>query len=82
MTSDRFTLRDNARPEKEPWGIISCVEGDATIVSSKPLRGEWIRVFPQTGQDVRFLQMLDHHSEKFAPFEGGGVLIKADLLER
>jgi hypothetical protein len=82
MTTERFTLRDNARPEENPWGVIKHRELDVDIFSSKPLRGDWIRVFPQTGKDVRFLAMLEHHIEKFAPTHGCGVLIKSDLLVR
>lgn len=75
-----FTLRDNLIEEAHPWGIITIHENEGVNTSSKPLRGEWVRVFPQTGKDVRFLQMLSHQEEKFAPTHGGGVLVKRELM--
>jgi hypothetical protein len=82
MTTERFSLRDNARAEQNPWGIIKHREAEIDSFSAKPLRGDWVRVFPKTGKDMRFLQMLTHQVEKFAPTHGCGVLIKADLLVR
>lgn len=78
---NRFTLRDNALKEEQPWGVIP--DPDTTLTDGytyKPLKGDWLRVFPRTGKDVAFLAMLEHRVDKFAPSHGHGALVKADLL--
>jgi hypothetical protein len=77
MTPQHFSLRDNAMEEPTPWGIFTV---DEHHISAKPLQGEWLRVFPQTGRDVNFLRLLAHQEEKYAPMHGCGVLIRAELL--
>lgn len=80
---NRFTLRDNAIEEDQPWGILPDELDETTgnqSFSYIPLREKWLRVFPGTGKDVSFLRMLTHHVEKFAPAHGTGVLVKASVL--
>ena len=40
------------------------------------------RVVPTTARDVFALQMLEHRREKFAPAQGGGILVTATGLQK
>lgn len=79
-----LTLHLNALPEKSPRVIvpIETPKGEPKLFDNQSLAGAWLRVFPQTGKDVAFLQMLEHHVEKFAPERGRGVIIQRRCLER
>ena len=72
-----LTLHLNATTENTPRAIVATFKipnGDPNFVEDS-LPGEWLRVFPITPRDVRFLQMLEHRVDKFAPASGGGVLV-------
>ena len=77
-----FTLHHNAAYETDPLAVVTTsndINGDPKFEDGR-LAGEWLRVFPQTSQDVRFLKDLEHHVEKFAPARGIGVLIHRNAL--
>lgn len=77
-----LTLHLNAAREKDPWAVVSSSNernGDPKFEEGR-LEGEWLRVFPATSHDVRFLMDLEHGVEKFAPSRGCGVLIRRGVL--
>lgn len=47
----------------------------------RKLAGEWCRVFPCDGKEVRFLSMLNHQQDKFAPDKGHGILVRAKFVD-
>ncbi len=77
-----LTLNLNAIRERRPRAIVATYK----VVNGEPnfdeddLPGDWFRVFPATGRDVQFLQMLEHRVDKFAPATGGGVLVHPRAL--
>lgn len=80
MSTDTITLHLNAQEESAPWGIDEVTDFDFPFFTSRPLKGNWVRVFPKTAKDVMFLKLLDHRVEKMAPAHGHGVLVRAELL--
>lgn len=78
-----LTLHLNAMREKLPRVIVpvETPRGEPQQFDIDSLAGSWLRVFPQTGKDVQFLQMLEHHVEKYAPATGKGVIIQTRCLE-
>lgn len=80
MTTDNFTLHLNAQEESAPWGIDEDNSFEFPFFTCKPLKGDWVRVFPRTARDVMFLKLLNHRVDKMAPAHGHGVLIKAEML--
>lgn len=73
MTS---TMPLTARPEIDPEVIVPRPDNLSDIKFGTEIRsGHWWRVFPRNGKDVKFLQFLDHHIDKFAPADGDGLLI-------
>lgn len=50
--------------------------------ATRVLRGTWYRVFPSNGEDVAFLQWLEHHTDKFAPAKGDGIFISQQAFDR
>lgn len=77
-----FTLRENNIREKLPRAIkreFSELNGEPKFVEGE-LTGQWLRVYPSTAADVKFLQMLEHGVDKFAPAHGGGVLVSAKYI--
>lgn len=79
-----FTLHIEAVKEDAPHAVFPCENFDSSDPKffTKELKGAWVRVIPKTAKDVLYLQMLEHHQDKFAPAEGNGVLVKADSLAR
>lgn len=79
-----FTLHTDNIREEEPQGVFPCDNFDSSDPKffTKALKGTWIRVIPKTAKDVLFLQMLEHHQDKFAPADGDGVLVKPETLAR
>jgi hypothetical protein len=77
-----FTLRLNATTEKDPRAIVASfnVPNGLPQFQEKEISGKWLRVFPATARDVRFLQMLEHRVDKFAPASGGGVFVHPRAL--
>ena len=61
--------------EPQPRGI--CRESGW---KSKPLKGDWSRVYPTTWRHIHFLQLLNHNVDKYAPSTGEGVLVRTDKL--
>lgn len=77
-----LTIHLNAIKETRPRAIVATfkiVNGDPNFTEDD-LPGDWYRVFPATGRDVRFLQYLEHRVDKFAPASGGGVLVHPRAL--
>jgi hypothetical protein len=77
-----LTIHMNASKEHCPRAVVAAYKvqnGDPNFQEGY-LPGEWYRVFPVTGRDVRFLQMLEHRVDKFAPASGGGVLVHPRAL--
>jgi hypothetical protein len=77
-----LTLAYNAMHEPEPIGVVKTKQKATDEPSFQPKRliGKWLRVFPQNGHDVQFLQNLEHGVDKHAPASGHGVLIAARCL--
>jgi len=77
-----LTINMNATKEFRPRAVVATYKvqnGDPNF-QEDDLPGEWFRVFPATGRDVQFLQMLEHRVDKFAPATGGGVLVHPRAL--
>lgn len=77
-----FTLRENSIRERAPRAIkreFIETNGEPRFVEGD-LTGQWLRVYPTTWADVKFLQMLEHGVDKFAPANGGGVLVSAKYI--
>lgn len=77
-----LTLHLNAHREHRPRAVVATYKvqnGDPNF-QEDDLPGEWFRVYPVNGSDVRFLQMLEHRVDKFAPAQGGGVLVHPRAL--
>ena len=76
------TLHHNALTETTPRAIQPEKHGNSeeTNYVAVTLSGTWMRVFPQTGADVRFLQMTEMHCDRFAPASGTGVLLHPRCL--
>lgn len=77
-----LTLHLNALKEINPRAIISSskVVNGCPVFKEDTLPGTWYRVFPATGKDVFFLMSLEQHLDKFAPAQGGGVLVHPRVL--
>ena len=72
-----------AIPEIDPEVIVPRPENKSDIkFGSEAKPGKWWRVFPQNGRDVRFIEWLIHHEEKFAPADGDGVIISCSALDK
>lgn len=69
------------KPEKDPAVLVPDGRTDTGV---EPLRydGKLVRVYPTKARDVFALQMLDHHREKFAPVNGGGVMVTPEALAK
>lgn len=77
-----LTLHLNAHKETCPRAIVASYKipnGDPSFREDS-LAGDWFRVFPVSARDVQFLQLLEHHLDKFAPATGGGVLVHPRAL--
>lgn len=77
-----LTLAYNAIREKDPCGVVKRTQknSEEPKFDTVALAGEWLRVFPSTGMDVRFIQNLEHGLDKVAPSSGHGVLIQSRCL--
>jgi len=72
-----------AIPEIEPEVIVPRPENKSDIkFGTDFVRGRWWRVFPEDGKDVRFIEWLIHHEEKFAPANGDGILISNSAFDK
>lgn len=84
MPSD-FTLHRHAIKEKAPRVIfpstVKAPNGEDQL-TEKTLLGSWLRVFPRTAKDVFFLQSVPHRVGKFAPADGGGVILDPSYLKK
>jgi hypothetical protein len=69
-------------PEKEPVGIDINKDSKFQLYRRKRLEGRWWRVKPINAKEVLALAMLAHRQEKFAPEEGGGVLVSDEALSK
>lgn len=77
-----LTIHLNAIKETRPRAVVAVFKvtnGDPNF-QEDTLPGDWYRVFPSSGYDVRFLQCLEHRVDKFAPASGGGVLVHPRAL--
>ncbi len=73
-----ITLKQTAIVENNPMAIEPGEPDHNNLIpyeATKTLTGTWYRVFPSNGMDVRFIQWLEHHTDKFAPARGNGILI-------
>lgn len=77
-----FTLHIESKVEEAPQAVYPCDDFDSSDpkFTSKVLEGRWARVMPRTAKDVLYLQMLEHHRDKFAPYDGDGILVRAECL--
>ncbi len=77
-----LTLKLDMQSEKLPEGIgiRNRLNSEEVTFETIYLPGKWVRVFPVSASDIRFLARLEHRVDKFAPAKGVGVLIRADLL--
>jgi hypothetical protein len=46
-----------------------------------PLKGLFYRVIPETAREVFFLQTLNKGSTIYAPADGDGLIVRADIIE-
>lgn len=78
-----LTLHLNCVKEELPQAVVAQPRerGEEAKLKDEYLSGKWLRVFPQTARDVKFLLMLDHQVDKFAPSKGVGVLVAARCLD-
>ncbi len=77
-----LTIHMNAVKENRPRAVVASYKianGDPNFEDDN-LPGDWFRVFPATARDIRFLQLLEHRVDKFAPATGGGVLVHPRAL--
>jgi len=77
-----LTLHLNAVKERKPRAVVAKYKipnGDPNFTEGD-LEGDWFRVFPATAADIRYLQSLEQHVDKFAPADGGGVLVHPRAL--
>jgi hypothetical protein len=58
----------------------SDVNGNPTF-DSKQIAGEFYRVFPINEHEVNYIEGLAHQSDKFAPSEGNGILVKKAMID-
>lgn len=77
-----LTLHLNAVSEYAPRVIypVEVPHGEPAQFREEHLSGQWLRVFPQTGMDVRFLRSTEHHLDRFAPANGPGVILATRFL--
>ena len=77
-----LTLTHNALVELHPCGVVKrpCKNSEEVKWDTMDLPGKWMRVFPQTAEDVRFLLNLEHGLDKVAPASGHGVLVAARCI--
>lgn len=78
-----LTLHLNCIKEDHPQAVVAQPKerGEDAKLKDEYLSGDWLRVFPQTARDVKFLLMLEHQLDKFAPSSGIGVLVAARCLD-
>lgn len=65
--------------ETNPEGLVPDESIDHSF-SSRPLKGSWYRLWPNTAKDVFYLRSLVHRVDKFAPSHGTGVLVRESAL--
>lgn len=78
-----LTLHSNAISETAPSAIIKGkheITGEQKFEEIK-LSGKWLRVYPTTARDVRFLLCTELHLDRFAPSRGHGVLLAERCLD-
>jgi len=56
------------------------VNGNPTF-DSRQIAGEFYRVFPANEHEVNYIEGLAHQSDKFAPAEGNGILVRTALID-
>lgn len=76
---ETFALR-TTEIDPEVIGIRKNTSNHTTPYCKQHLKGRWHRVVPTCWRDIKALRLLDHHVDKFAPFEGNGVIISHEAL--
>jgi len=67
--------------EPNPFVIMGSIRSNLDyFYSAQQVKGDFVRVIPSTWKEISFLQGLDKGFKLFAPWQGDGVLVKADFL--
>jgi hypothetical protein len=69
--------------EDNPLVIISVTDArDQRKFEQERIKGKFLRVWPMTARQILTMQMLEHRKEKFAPADGGGILVEIEAFRR
>ena len=70
------------RTLESPALVVRAVEsrGDDCHYTVKQVKGDFVRVYPNTWREICYLQTLEKGYNLFAPWNGDGVLVMAKYL--
>jgi hypothetical protein len=55
---------------------------DSTKFESQFIKGHFFRCYPKTAREIFVMGMLIHREEKFAPANGGGIIVPVETFKR
>jgi hypothetical protein len=58
------------------------VNHDSIKFEARGVKGYFFRVWPKTAKEIFMMRMLIHREEKFAPANGGGIIVTVDAYKR
>ena len=77
-----ITILNPPTLEKNPSVIVRTSEpSEAFMAENTVMLGEFARVVVKTAKDWQFVLMLRHGIDYFAPTNGNGLLVRAELLK-
>jgi len=77
-----ITILNPPKLETNPSVIVRTSPiGEPFASENKNHPGEFARVFIKTAKDWLFIRLLQHGEDYFAPSNGDGLLVRAELLK-
>lgn len=78
-----ITILNPIETVENPTCLVRTSEiGESWKGESRVIKGRFARVFITTGRDWKLIKMMQHGQDYFAPCNGNGLMVKAELLRK
>jgi len=69
--------------EDNPCVIVPTTDDrNQTKFETRHIKGHFFRCLPKTAKEIFLMQMLEHRKEKFAPANGGGIMLPLETYRK
>jgi len=71
----------NKTRDRNPIVIVGSAQSSGGV-KTKDMKGSFWRVWPINAKEVFAIQMLEHQMEKFAPYNGTGIILTEEACDK